>query len=86
MQRPPASLGIARIRIFSTTASEYKVAVNFGAFRQFSLGLPINVTIPLATMNGEFISPYQQKAVAQGSLVNLLVQVTFQPYRCCEQQ
>lgn len=37
-----------------TTSSEYKVAVNFNANVSGSFGLPFTITIPMATMNGEF--------------------------------
>lgn len=37
-----------------TTNSEYKVAVNFNANISGSFGLPFSITIPMATMNGEF--------------------------------
>jgi|GEM_PF-1048745 len=71
---PPASLGNStNTDLFSTTASEYKVAVNFGASMKLSIGLPINVTIPLATMNGEFISPANtSKKLSRKVVVNLL--------------
>lgn len=36
------------------TNSEYKVAVNFNASITGSFGLPFSITIPMATMNGEF--------------------------------
>jgi hypothetical protein len=59
--------------LFGTTDSEYKVAVNFGATMKVSAGLPINITIPLATMNGEFIAPSKSnKKLSRRVVVNLL--------------
>lgn len=38
----------------TSTLSEYRVAVNFNANISGSFGLPFNITIPMATMKGEF--------------------------------
>ncbi|MBP7556416.1 MAG: hypothetical protein KA821_09135 [Chitinophagaceae bacterium] len=38
----------------TSTLSEYRVAVNFNANVSGSFGLPFNITIPMATMKGEF--------------------------------
>jgi hypothetical protein len=71
---PPATLGNSTSTdIFAGTESEYKVAVNFGASMKVSVGLPISITIPLATMNGEFIAPANTtKKLSRKVVVNLL--------------
>jgi hypothetical protein len=59
--------------LLSGTNSEYKVAVSFGANIKGSFGLPISLTIPVATMNGEFISPSNStKKLSRKVVVNLL--------------
>jgi hypothetical protein len=59
--------------LLSGTNSEYKVAVNFGANMSGSFGLPISLAIPVATMNGEFISPSNStKKLSRKVIVNLL--------------
>ena len=53
--------------------SEYKVSVSFGANAKVSAGLPITINLPLATMNGEFISPSNTtKKLSRRVVVNLL--------------
>ncbi len=71
---PPANVVFANnTDVFSTTESEYKVAVTFGASMKVSVGLPINLTIPLATMNGEFVAPAKtSKNLSRKVVVNLL--------------
>lgn len=59
--------------LFSSTNSIYKVTTNFGASVKASMGLPISLTIPLATMNGEFISPSNKtQKLSRKVVVNLL--------------
>jgi hypothetical protein len=59
--------------LFSATNSVYKVTANFGASVKASMGLPISLTIPLATMNGEFISPSNKtQKLSRKVVVNLL--------------
>lgn len=71
---PPANVVLANSTdVFSTTESEYKVAMTFGASMKVSVGLPINLTIPLATMNGEFVAPAKAtKNLSRKVVVNLL--------------
>jgi hypothetical protein len=71
---PPAGLGTSgNTDLFSTTASEYKVAVKFGATMKLSIGLPINITLPVATMNGEFIAPSNTaQKLSRKVIVNLM--------------
>lgn len=71
---PPATLGSSTdTDVFGTTESEYKVAVTFGASMKVSVGLPINLTIPLATMNGEFVAPAKtSRKLSRKVVVNLL--------------
>jgi hypothetical protein len=70
---PKAPDGTADEDLIGTTNSEYKVAVTFGATMKVSLGLPINFTLPLATMNGEFIAPSNKtKKLSRKVVVNLV--------------
>ena len=68
---PPADGNIAQS--MGTTQSEYKVALNFGASITGSFGLPISLTIPMATMNGEFVARANNEAKhSRRVVVNLM--------------
>jgi hypothetical protein len=70
---PPAAITAVNANIFNGTESEYKVAVTFGASMDVSVGLPISINIPLATMNGEFIAPAKSsKSLSRKVVVNLM--------------
>lgn len=70
---PPAAIAAVNADIFNNTDSEYKVAVTFGASMDVSVGLPVNINIPLATMNGEFVAPAKTaKKLTRKVVVNLM--------------
>ncbi|MBO9566970.1 MAG: hypothetical protein J7621_29630, partial [Niastella sp.] len=70
---PPAAITAVNADIFNATESEYKVAVTFGASMDVSVGLPISINIPLATMNGEFVAPAKtSKNLSRKVVVNLM--------------
>jgi len=74
-EAPPASTEKAALSVAQlyNTNSEYKVAVNFNATVKGSFGLPVTLTIPVATLNGEFISPSNKdKKLSRKVVVNLM--------------
>lgn len=69
----PSNTGVIVPSSLLNTNSEYKVAVKFNANVKGSFGLPITLTIPVATMNGEFIAPSNKdKKLSRKVIVNLM--------------
>ncbi len=70
---PKNASGLIDPAAINGTNSEYKVAVSFNANMKVAMGLPVTLTLPIVTMNGEFVSPSNSsKKLVRKVVVNLV--------------